>query len=234
ERCQGAGCSNFVQVATSTTTSYNNTGLLSSTSYSYRVRATDDAGNLSAYSTVVTAATPAPTDTQPPTAPSNLTAITQSSAQIDLAWTASTDNVGVTNYLIERCQGPGCSNFAQVATSTTTTFSNTGLTAATSYSYRVRATDAAGNLSGYSNVATATTLSGTPTIAFVQTAYSVPQTPQSTVTARYAAAQTAGNLNIVAVGWNDVISHVLSVTDSSGNSYAQALSPTINSGIQTQ
>ena len=97
------------------------------------------------------------TDTTAPTAPSNLAATAASSSQINLSWTASTDNVGVSNYLIERCAGTGCTGFAQIATSTATTFSNTGLTASTSYSYRVRATDAAGNLSGYSNIATMNT-----------------------------------------------------------------------------
>ena len=50
--------------------------------------------------------------------------------RIDLAWTASTDNVGVTGYRVERCQGTNCTNFAQVGTPTATTFSDTGLTAA--------------------------------------------------------------------------------------------------------
>ena len=56
--------------------------------------------------------------------------------------------MGVTGYRVERCQGAGCSSFAQVGTPTGTTFADSGLTAGTSYSYRVRATDAAGNLSG--------------------------------------------------------------------------------------
>src|SRR5262249_4031507 len=96
-------------------------------------------------------------DTTPPSAPTNLGATASSETQIGLTWTASTDNVGVTGYLVERCQGSGCTTFAQIATPTGTTFSDTGLTASTSYSYRVRATDAANNLSGYSNVASATT-----------------------------------------------------------------------------
>ena len=103
-------------------------------------------------------------DTTPPTAPSNLTATAASSSQINLAWTASTDDVGVAGYLVERCQGSGCTGFAQVATVAGTTYNDTGLAAATSYSYRVRATDAAGNLSGYSITASATTLAGAPTI----------------------------------------------------------------------
>src|ERR1700738_2892640 len=148
-RCQGAACSNFAQIAMPTATTFSDTGLTASTSYSYRVRATDAAGNLSAYSSTASASTPAPPDTTPPTAPTNLMATAASASQINLAWTASTDNVGVTGYMVERCQGAACSNFAQIATPTTTAFSDTGLTGSTSYSYRVRATDAAGNLSAY-------------------------------------------------------------------------------------
>jgi len=100
----------------------------------------------------------APPDTQPPTAPGALTAVATSGSQIDLMWMAATDDVGVTGYLVERCQGAGCSSFAQVAAVNGTSFNDTGLAANTSYSYRVRATDAAGNLGPYSNVASATTL----------------------------------------------------------------------------
>jgi len=101
---------------------------------------------------------PAPPDTQPATAPGSLTAVATSGSQIDLLWTASADNVGVSGYLVERCQGAACSNFAQIATVTGTTFHDTGLPSSTTCTYRVRATDAAGNLSPYSNTASATTL----------------------------------------------------------------------------
>lgn len=104
-------------------------------------------------------------DTTPPTAPGNLTAVAAGSAQINLSWAASADNVGVTGYLIERCEGAGCTSFAQIGTSTTSSYGDSGLVSSTSYSYRVRATDAAGNLSGYSSVASVTTGAGagTPT-----------------------------------------------------------------------
>src|SRR5439155_27126031 len=75
----------------------------------------------------------------------------------NLAWTASTDNVAVAGYRVERCLGSGCSNFAQVATPATASYTDTGLTPANSYSYRVLATDAAGNLSAYSNMPKNTT-----------------------------------------------------------------------------
>ena len=91
-------------------------------------------------------------DTQAPTAPSNLGATAVSGNQINLTWTAATDNVGVTGYRVERCQGVGCTTFAQVGTPAGTSFNDTGLTAATSYSYRVRAADAVPNLGPYSNI----------------------------------------------------------------------------------
>ena len=170
-------------------------------------------------------------DTTPPTAPSNLTATAASASQINLAWTASTDNVGVTGYLVERCSGAGCTNFAQIGTPTSTSFSDTGLTANTSYSYRVRATDAAGNLSNYSNIATATTTGTTGgTIKFIQGNYAVPSSA-TTVTVTFKAAQTAGNLNVVVVGWNDASTTVSSVTDTSGNTYAWSRGPTVGGGI---
>jgi YD repeat-containing protein len=163
ERCQGASCTTFAQIATPTVTSYSDTGLAASTSYSYRVRATDAAGNLSGYSGTSSATTSVGADTTPPSAPTSLSATATSSSQINLTWTASTDNVGVTGYLVERCQGASCTTFAQIATPTTTSYSDTGLTASTSYSYQVRATDAAGNLSGYSSTSSATTQSAADT-----------------------------------------------------------------------
>ena len=152
-----------MQVATPSTTTFNDIGLTAATSYSYRVRANDAAGNNSGYSNVGSTMTLAAADTTPPTAPTNLTATAVSTTQINLSWTASTDNVGVTGYKVERCSGAACANFVQIAAPTGTTFNDTGLAASTSYSYRVRANDAAGNNSGYSNTASATTLAAADT-----------------------------------------------------------------------
>lgn len=109
------------------------------------------------------------TDTQPPTTPTNLIATAITGSQINLSWTASSDNVGVTGYLVERCAGVGCTNFARTLTVPGITYSDTGLVPNTSYTYQVKATDAAGNFSPYSNTATATTLN---TIAGLVAAYS--------------------------------------------------------------
>lgn len=101
-------------------------------------------------------------DTVPPSVPAGLSASAVSGSQINLSWTASTDNAAVTGYQVERCQGAGCVSFAPLTTVTGTTYSNVGVAGSTSYSYRVRATDAASNLSGYSNVASATTQTTQP------------------------------------------------------------------------
>jgi hypothetical protein len=92
-----------------------------------------------------------------PTAPGVLTAMAASGSQINLMWTEATGPRGVTGYLVERCQGVSCTAFAQIVTVTGTTYNDTGLAANTSYSYRVRAIDAAGNVGAYSNVASAMT-----------------------------------------------------------------------------
>jgi hypothetical protein len=92
-----------------------------------------------------------------PTVPTGLVAVAVSTNQINLNWQASTDIVGVTGYVVQRSQGAGSTSFTQLATPTGTNYSDAGLTAATTYNYQVEATDAAGNVSGYSSVASATT-----------------------------------------------------------------------------
>jgi chitodextrinase len=233
ERCQGAGCTTFAQIATPVATTFGDTGLTAGTSYSYRVRATDAAANLSAYSNTASATTTA-VDTTPPTAPSALVATAAGNTSINVSWTAATDNVGVTGYRVERCQGAGCTTFAQIATPTATSFADSGLSAGTNYSYRVRATDAAANLGPYSNTASATTTSTAGTIAFKQVNYATPQSAQTSVPVAYTGAQTAGNLNVVVVGWNDSTAVVSSVTDSKGNVYVPAVGPTSVTGKLSQ
>src|ERR1044072_14457 len=67
-------------------------------------------------------------------------------------------------------------------------------------------------------------------IGFVQGSSATPQSPQSTVLLTFTSAQTAGNLNVVVVGWNDTNAAVSSVTDSIGNVYALVVGPTKNPG----
>jgi len=131
---------------------YSDSGLTSSTTYYYRIRASNPAGN-SIYSDVASATTLSST-TIPPN-PTGVAATAVSSSQINLAWT---DVSGETSYLIERGSTSSTSGFTQIGTTNANivTYSNTGLSASTTYYYRVRASNSAGN-SGYSNVASETT-----------------------------------------------------------------------------
>ncbi len=156
ERCAGVGCAEFAQVTTlgENVSSWSETGLAPSTSYSYRVRAYNAAGD-SEYSNIASAVTlVAPAI---PAAPTNLAATVISKSQINLAWTDNSSNE--TGFRIERCKGSTCTNFTLVASvgANVTSYSNTKLNANTTYRYRVYAYNAGGN-SGYSDIATATTL----------------------------------------------------------------------------
>ena len=163
ERCLGAACNSFVQIAAPKGFSYSDTGLVANTTYRYRVRATDASAHNSPYSSIVAVD---PSDTSPPSAPSNLTASAQSSSLINLNWSASTDNVGVTLatdnvgvtlYVVERCVGTTCTGFVPNGALNGTSFSDPGLAASTVYQYRVQAVDAAGNVSAFSALVSATT-----------------------------------------------------------------------------
>lgn len=94
--------------------------------------------------------TTAVADTTAPTAPTNLTASGTTQTATNLSWTASTDNIGVTGYDVYR-------DGSLLASVTGTTYTATGLTASTTYSFFVRAKDGAGNISGDSNTVSVTT-----------------------------------------------------------------------------
>ncbi len=154
ERKTGTG-GTWSQVATvgAGTTTCQNTGLSASTTYFYRVRSYGTSGN-SAYSNEAGATTPAPPPT-PPAAPSGLSATAASSSRIDLSWSDNSSNE--TGFKVERKTGSG-GTYAQIASvaAGVTAYQDSGLAASTTYYYRVRAYNTAGN-SSYSNEANATT-----------------------------------------------------------------------------
>jgi chitodextrinase len=123
------------------TTSYAMSGLSCGTTYTVGVTALDSAGNSSPPATTSITTTSACADTQPPTAPTNVTVSTRTTTSITLTWTASTDGVGVAGYGIYN----GGATPAKTATGTTSTVS--GLTCGTSYTLAVDAYDTAGNRS---------------------------------------------------------------------------------------
>jgi chitodextrinase len=135
-----------------TTLTYSDANASPSTTYSYTVDAFDAAGNHSAQSSPASVTTPSSADTQAPSVPSGLTATAANATQVNLAWKASTDNVGVTGYTIYR-------NSAVLTTvsGTTLTYSDATVSPSTTYSYTVDAFDAAGNHSAQSSTASVTT-----------------------------------------------------------------------------
>jgi len=91
-----------------------------------------------------------PVDVIAPTAPTNLTTIEQTTTTISLSWNASTDNVGVTYYLIYK-------DGVKIDSVSTVSYTATGLSESTNYLFTVIARDAANNVSAASNVLSATT-----------------------------------------------------------------------------
>lgn len=139
------------KIGTSTTNSYTANGLTPSTAYSFKVQAFDAASNASAQSTALPVTTLA--DSSAPTAPSNLQAGSVTGTTVTLTWTASSDNVGVARYDV-------FNGSTKIASPTTNSYTVTGLTSGTGYTFKVQAFDAAGNGSTQVSVG-ATTLADT-------------------------------------------------------------------------
>lgn len=138
---------NGTKVGTSTSTSYTDTGLSPSTSYSYTVSADDASGHTSNPSEALSVTTLA---VSAPTSPSGLSAGSISANSIVLSWVASSSPVGVAGYNIFR-------NGTMAGTSMTTSYTDTELSASTSYSYTVSAYDAYGDTSALSSALSVTT-----------------------------------------------------------------------------
>jgi len=161
ERRTGSGSFAQIDTVSPDTETYSDTGLEDGTTYYYRVRGLGNDAQIhtSSYSNVANATT----DTIIPplpiwlTAPTDLTATAESNSEINLIWNDNTNNE--IDYSIERKTGSG--SFAEIDTvpHNTESYSDTGLTAGTTYSYRVKAEGNGANIhdSGYSNVDSATT-----------------------------------------------------------------------------
>jgi len=134
-------------------TGYTISNLVEGEIYFFAATAYDFSGNESGYSSEVSYDVPItslPGDMTPPSTPTYIQATVVSSTQIDIYWNASSDKVGVAGYKIYR-------NGIQIATTTGTSYQDTGLSPSTTYTYNVSAYDAAGNESGQSSGDSATT-----------------------------------------------------------------------------
>ena len=141
------------QLTSVTTTSYADRTVIFGRTYQYTVSAFDKAGNESAKSTLFSVTIK---DLTRPSVPTGLKAKAFSSTRVDLAWNASSDNVGVVGYRVYR-------NTKLIKVTTARTYRDAKVSAGRTYSYQVAAYDAAGNISAKSPVVKASTPgTGTP------------------------------------------------------------------------
>ncbi len=147
-------------VASPTTNYYNHTNRTPGTNYEYYVTAVDQLGNESPIAQAAQGTVTTLPDTAAPQAPTGLAASVASETQINLSWNAATDNVGVVGYIVYRSAANTKDSFSDYTT-TSRNYSFTGLQAGATYYFKVRAKDAAGNLSDYSAIATGATSSDT-------------------------------------------------------------------------
>jgi len=195
---------NGAQVGTTASTGYTDSSLTPNTSYSYTVKALDAAGNLSPASTaLVVASLP---DTTKPSTPTGLTSPSKTDSSINLSWTASTDDVGVTGYKILR-------NGTQIGTSATASYTDGSLTPNTSYSYTVEANDNAGNISTASTALVVSTLADT-TKPSTPTGLASPSKTSNTVTLNW----TASTDDVAVTGYN-ILRNGTKVATSPSNSF---------------
>lgn len=99
-------------------------------------------------------------DNEAPTVPTNLTSSSITSNSVSLSWNASTDNVAVSGYEIYQ-------NNTLVTTTASTGYTASGLSSNTTYSFKIKAKDAAGNISGFSTTESVTTLDGSTTLSTI-------------------------------------------------------------------
>ncbi len=125
-----------VLVGTTAGTSFTDTGLSPVTNYVYTVKAYDAASNNSTASAGLNVTTAY--DTTPPSVPANLHTTAQTDSTISLSWDPATDNVGVNSYDVYR-------GGTLITTTSGTSFTDSGLSVNTSYTYRIRASDTSGN-----------------------------------------------------------------------------------------
>jgi Protein of unknown function (DUF4038)/IPT/TIG domain/Putative collagen-binding domain of a collagenase len=117
---------------------------------------------------------------------------------------------------------------AGTSTMTITVGSNTA-----TGTYPITVTGSSGGVQQHTTV-TLTVVAPSTAITYVQGNYATPQSAQATVNVTFTGAQTAGDLNVVVVGWNGTTATVSSVTDTSGNSYTLGVGPTLFSGYLSQ
>jgi len=183
---------NGTSVGSANSTSYTYSGLVCGTSYTLAVDAVDAAGNRSAKSTITAStAACAVADTQAPSVPSGMTTSAIAQTSVTLSWSPSTDNVGVAGYNLYR-------GGAKSSSTTSTSYTFTGLACGTTYTLALTAYDAAGNESdGRYATTTETTSSCSPAPADTQ----APTVPGGLAT-------TGNTATSISAGWTNSTDNV--------------------------
>lgn len=203
----------------STATTYTDNAVAAGETHSYYISAYDTAGNESQPSLAVSVTLPVP-DTTAPSIPTNLLAGTTTATSVALSWTASSDNVAVTSYTIFR-------DGVQIGTSTTPTYTATGLTPATSYSFTVKASDAAGNSSSAST-ALAVTTAAAPSGVTIDKSVVIKQTTASTSLTAPTFSTTGSNELLVAFIASDGPNATMIITGVTGGGLTWTLAKRVN------
>jgi len=144
----------YDSVGTTTSTSFTNTGLLSNTTYYYKVSAYNSSG-ASSQSSYAYATTPIAI----PAVPSGVSAAAASSSSITVSWSSVT---GATGYKVYRYDS-GTSSFVYWTTTSSTSYTNIGLSSSTTYYYTVSAYNSGGE-SSQSSYVSATTMTAIPAV----------------------------------------------------------------------
>ncbi len=206
-----------IQIATTTSPNFSDTAVVPNTQYVYAIAAFDAAGNVSAQSSPLVAATSSTPDTTPPSVPTGLTSSSVTSTTLTVSWAASTDNVAVAGYQVFR-------NGTEVGTTTTASYADKGLTPSTTYIYTVAAYDYSNNISAQSQQLSVTTAAAALTPpSLVQVNNSSQISSGASVSATFGSPTVAGNTIVVYAIWSNADS--VALTDSRGDTFVNVGNP---------
>ena len=209
---------NSTQIGTTATPNFSDSTVVPGVQYTYSVSAFDAAGNISSLSSPVIAQTSPASDVTPPSVPTNLQASNVTSTTLKISWTASTDNVAVAGYQVFR-------NGAKVGTTTTTSYTDTGLAPSATYTYAALAYDSSNNLSAQSAQLTVTTAAAAVVSPSMVQVKNNQISSGTSVSVPFNAPTQAGNTIVVYVIWNNAGS--VALTDSNGNAYVNVGTPVV-------
>ena len=179
EQYKGGKWVQVAQINSNSATSYKITGLTAATTYSFRIRAYKTSGNATAHSGYTNLST-----LTSPTNVSNVVCAARSYNSITLSWNRNTTATG---YKLEQYKSGKWVQVAQINSNSTTSYKVTGLTAATAYSFRIRAYKISGNATAHSGYAKYNTLTSPTNVS----SFKAPKRTSSTVTLGWSKNSTA-------------------------------------------